>query len=62
MAGILRILQGGNDIHAKGISAIAEVLKDNSVITSVSSIKKCLFLLIYWTKLNTLYFKFFTHS
>lgn len=28
--------QGGNDIHAKGITAIAEVLKDNSVITAVS--------------------------
>ena len=29
-------LQGGNNIHAEGVSAIAQVLKDNSVITSVS--------------------------
>lgn len=29
-------MQGGNNIHSKGASAIARVLKDNSVITSVS--------------------------
>lgn len=33
--------QGGNDIHAKGITAIAEVLKDNTVITAV---RKSIFL------------------
>ena len=29
-------LQGGNNIHSKGVSAIAETLKDNSVVTTVS--------------------------
>jgi len=30
------ILQGGNNIHAVGVGAVAKVLKDNSVITTVS--------------------------
>lgn len=30
-------MQGGNDIHAHGISVFARVLKDNSVITVVSN-------------------------
>ena len=30
------ILQGGNNIHAKGVSDMAQVLKDNPVITTVS--------------------------
>ena len=30
---MVNILQGGNNIHAKGASAMAQVLKDNSVIT-----------------------------
>lgn len=41
------ILQGGNNIHAAGVSAVARVLKDNSVITTVSSNNysiSCLFL------------------
>ncbi|KAL3501275.1 hypothetical protein ACH5RR_035724 [Cinchona calisaya] len=29
---------GGNDIHAKGVNAIAQVFKDNSVITSMESL------------------------
>jgi len=33
---LLLRLQGGNNIHAKGISEIAQVLKDNTVITTVS--------------------------
>lgn len=33
---MVNILQGGNNIHAKGASAMAQVLKDNSVITSVT--------------------------
>lgn len=33
----LLILQGGNNIHAVGVSAVAQVLKDNLVITTVSS-------------------------
>nr|GEX61984.1 protein NLRC3 isoform X2 [Tanacetum cinerariifolium] len=32
---ITNIDLGGNDIHAKGITAIAEVLKDNGVITAL---------------------------
>lgn len=30
------MLQGGNNIHAAGVSVIARVLKDNSVISTVS--------------------------
>lgn len=40
------ILQGGNNIHAAGVSAVARVLKDNSVITTVSPnnyLVSCLF-------------------
>lgn len=29
-------IQGGNNIHEKGVTAIAHVLKDNSIITTVS--------------------------
>jgi len=30
------IFQGGNNIHADGVTAVAQVLKDNLVITTVS--------------------------
>ncbi|KAL3824215.1 hypothetical protein ACJIZ3_020244 [Penstemon smallii] len=40
-------LQGGNDIHAKGITEIAQVLKDNSVITAVSASHVSKFLTFY---------------
>lgn len=30
------ILQGGNNIHGEGISKLAEALKDNDAITTVS--------------------------
>lgn len=43
--------QGGNNIHAKGMSCIAEVLKDNDVITTVrfrsSSLQPSYFLLFF---------------
>lgn len=38
-------LQGGNDIHAEGINAIARVLKDNSII---SAVRASLTLIVYF--------------
>jgi len=34
----VQILQGGNNIRAGGVNAVAQVLKDNLVITTVSLI------------------------
>lgn len=44
-------LQGGNNIHAVGVGAVAKVLKDNSVITTVSPKNHflvCFFLLPFY--------------
>lgn len=39
---MMLFFQGGNNIHAKGVTAIAQMLKDNSVITTVSITFRCL--------------------
>lgn len=45
-------MQGGNDIHAKGVSEIAQVLKDNSVIAAVSASQQSLSK--FWTFITRL--------
>jgi hypothetical protein len=34
----LKTFQGGNNIHSRGVTAIAETLKENTVLTTVSLI------------------------
>lgn len=34
------VKQGGNNIRAEGVNAIAQALKDNAIITTVSAKKK----------------------
>lgn len=40
-------LQGGNNIHSRGIAAVAQVFKDNQIITSVSTLSSIIHFIVY---------------
>lgn len=46
-------LQGGNNIHAEGVTALAEALKDNSIITFVSPSSFYLFFSFLYLNVTT---------